>query len=367
MKPPVVTITNFCLNHAGYFDWLITGLGLLQEKNELTFRFRLPPAKTALRHRYFRWGAKALAPEWVARINGPMWWMEAEVDFGGRVVNFVFDVTDHGYSYAEHLLPGCDRYFKCQLPKAFPSALRLCRQIERPMPAAALTNAHKIRPAMLGRPLSRALDFRKNLELLRAWEAKAALPKTKRLLAYFGGDSDAEADNRLKQEQGLYQHPNVKRGRLVGFLRGLHHPQVDARLLQSADSSLVGPALRDDDDYSATVASAAYNLNVSGLSLSLPFRLIDSFMVGTGIVTDSLSVGWYEPFDPEEVIELGPMGYELENEVDWSHAEKRLQSLISESPASDSERRARLLDRYRRLWSPEALARYILNSCREAA
>lgn len=366
MKPPVVTITNFCLNHAGYFDWLVTGFGLLQERGQLRLRFRLPASKTALRHRYFRWGAKAIAPGWVAKINGPMWWLEAEIDFGGKVSKFVFDVTDHGYAYAESLLPSCDRYFKCQLPTSFPAPLQLCKGISRPMPQALIDQADKVKPAMLGRPLSRALDFSKNLRLLREWESKATAQKSTRLFAYFGGDSDPEADNRLKDFPGLYQHPNPKRGRLVAYLRGLEHSGVDARLVNSSDPSLIGPALADDDSYSRTVASSAYNLNVSGLSLSLPFRFIDSFLVGTAVATDSLAIHWYAPFDPEEVIELGPMGYELDQDVDWQRAEARLKELADSSPAHDAARTAHLLDRYQRLWSPEALARYVLASCEES-
>ncbi|MFD0892795.1 hypothetical protein KBB96_15335 [Luteolibacter ambystomatis] len=367
MKRPVVTITDFCLNHAGYFDWLVTGLGLLEQKGELDLRFRLSAAKTALRHRYFRWGAKALAPAWVAKVNGPMWWLQGEIDFGGTVKRFVFDVTDHGYSYAEHLLDDCDLYFKCQLPDSFPDSLKLCRQIERPMPEAAVRNASKIRRAMLGRPLSRSLDFKRNLELLRAWERHAETPRAKRVLAYFGGDSDAEANDRLKDKQGLYQHPNVKRGRIVRHLRAMNRPDVDARLLNSSDPALIGPALRDDDDYAATVASSAWNINVSGLSLSIPFRLIDSFMVGTAVATDSLSIHWYQPFDETELIELGTMGYELDGEVDWPAIEQRLAGLLEISASEDAARRAHVLDRYRRFWSPEALAGHVIGEARRLA
>lgn len=368
MKTPVVTITNFCLNHTGYFDWLVTGLGILHERGEIRLRFRLPAAKTALRHRYFRWGAKAVAPGWIAKVNGPMWWLEAEIDFGGTVSRIVFDVTDHGYSYAESLLETCDLYFKCQLPRTFPGPLQLNRQIERPMPAAAIEHAGKVRTAMLGRPLSRALDFKRNIEILRKWEGHATAPKSKRILAYFGGDSDPEAAGRLGDKPGLYQHPNLKRGRLVKFLRDLDRSDVDARLLNSSDPALVGPPLKDDDAYAATVAASAYNLNVSGLSLSLPFRLIDSFMVGTAIVTDSLAIDWYAPFDREhEIIELGPMGYELESDVDWARAEARLVGLLDSGPAQDEERRALILDRYRRLWSPEALAKHVMAEARRIA
>lgn len=364
---PVVTITNFCLNHSGYFDWLTTGLGLLEQQGHLKLRFRLPTAKKLLRQRYLRWGAKALAPSWVSKINGPMWWLEAEVDFGGRIIRIVFDVTDHGYNFAEHLLPTCDLYFKCQLPKAFPQPLQLCKLIARPMPAAAIEHAAKIRPAMLGRPLSRSLDFKKNLRILSAWEEKSKLPVTKRLFAYFGGDTDAEADNRLADFKGLYHHPNQKRGRLIRDLKQSDKRGIDARLVNSDDSLLRGPALSDDDSYSSAVATSAFNLNISGLSLSIPFRLIDSFMVGTTIITDSLSIGWYKPFEKEEVIELGVMGYELESEVNWERVKEVLDNVLNLSPSEDAPRRNHLLDRYHRLWSPEALARYILTSCKELA
>jgi hypothetical protein len=366
MKVPVVTITNYCLNHVGYFDWLVTGFGFMQQQGKLELRMKLPAAKAALSHRYVRWGAKAIAPEIVKRINGAMWWLEGEIDFGGTRASFVFDVTDHGNAYAEHLLPHCHRYFKCQLPDSFPQTQKISSNISRSMPAEAIEFAHKVKPAMLGRPLSRALDVRKNISMLHAWESKASARKSTRVFAYFGGDSDPEATNRLKDFQGLYQHPNVKRGRLVKYLRNSAIDRVDARLVHSQDPSLSGPELSDDESYSKTVSSAAYNLNISGLSLSLPFRFIDSFVVGTAILTDTLGIHWYEPFDAEEVIELGTMGYELEGNVDWPTIESRLLNYINSDSKNDAARFLHLRDRYKRLWSPQALAQYVLESCEKS-
>jgi hypothetical protein len=366
MKRPVVTITNFCLNHAGYFDWLVTGLGILAEKGAIELRFRLPAAKNLLRHRYLRWAAKAVAKNWVAQANGKMWWLEAEIDFGGQVRTFVFDVTDYSAAYAEPLLETVDLYFKCQFPKSFPAPLALNQTIQRPMASAAIAHAHKVRPAMLGRPLSRSLNLRKNLQFLRQWESHFTAEKSTRLFAYFGSDTDPEQATAMKEDAGKYQHPNAKRARLVKFLRELNHPGVDARLVTSVDRSLLGPALNDDAAYAAAVAKSAYNLNISGLGMSIPFRLIDSFMMGTAIVTDSLAMRWYEPFDPEhEVIELGPMGYELESQVDWSQIEKKLHSLLAQPAKEDATRAQHLQERYRSHWSPEALASYVIREMKQ--
>ena len=150
------------------------------------------------------------------------------------------------------------------------------------------------------------------------------------------------------------------------FLRQFDQSAVDARLLHSQESELVGPALRDDDDYAASVASAAYNLNVSGLSLSLPFRFIDSLMLGTAVVTDQLSIHWYLPFDEQEVIELPAMGYELDQDVDWAAIEEKLTELANSSQHGDAERAAHILDRYQKHWSPFALANYVIRACEEA-
>jgi hypothetical protein len=363
VKAPIVTIKNYCLNHVGYFDWLVTGLGLLEQKSELHLRFDLPAIKRALSYRYLRWGAKALCPNWVSKVNGHMWWLEGEINFNGKISRFVFDVTDHCYNFAEYLLPECNCYFKCQLHDAFPDPLPLNRQIQRPMSKVAQEFAHKVKPAMLGRPLSRALDFRKNLRMLRDWETRAQKIKSKRVIAYFGNDIDCEATSRLSHEQGLYQHPNLKRGRIVRYLRSLNHSQVDARLVQSSDDTFVGPAMNDDATYANAVAAAAYNINVSGLSLSLPFRFIDSFMLGTAVATDDLSLHWYAPFDDQEVMELGPMGYELDADVDWNRVEDQLLKLVHSNPDQHESRAAHLINRYRQLWSPEALARYVVNTC----
>lgn len=365
LKTPVVTITNYCLNHVGYFDWLVTGFGLLQQQGQIDLRFNLPLAKAALSHRYIRWGSKAIAPELVKKINGNMWWLEGQIDFGGKIAKFVFDVTDHGNSYAELLLPECHRYFKCQLPDAFPRPQQICKDITRVMPPAAVEFAYKVKPAMLGRPLSRALDVRKNIAILREWESKATGQKTTRVLAYFGGDSDPEATGRLKEFQGLYQHPNLKRGQLIRYLRKFPADRTNARLVHSQDPSLIGPELTDDASYSSTVASAAYNLNISGLSLSIPFRLIDSLICGTSIITDSLGIHWYEPFSAHEVIELGTMGYELDSNVNWNDVEARLKDIVESDTMQDQERFRHLQERYKSFWSPEALAKYVMLSCKE--
>lgn len=52
------------------------------------------------------------------------------------------------------------------------------------------------------------------------------------------------------------------------------------------------------------------NLNISGYRMSVPNCFIESFMVGTAIMTDELFVKWYKPFD-KEVFETIGMSYLL--------------------------------------------------------
>ena len=98
-------------------------------------------------------------------------------------------------------------------------------------------------------------------------------------------------------------------------------PSYDARMINETNSE-TGETITHSElivplaQFGDFVGDFQYNVNVSGFRLSIPARFIDSFMVGTGVITDKLNAKWYKPFGPE-VIETVRMSYMLNKDVDW--------------------------------------------------
>ena len=93
---------------------------------------------------------------------------------------------------------------------------------------------------------------------------------------------------------------------------------------------------------------------MSGYRLSIPNRFIESFIVGTGIITDKLSIKWYRDFE-QEVIETVDMGYLQDADVDWEAFKK----IIDNIPAIDSKC---VVNEYENKWHPKVVAKYIINT-----
>ena len=178
---------GFCLNHVGYFDWLVTGFGMLSEQGNLDWRFATTLANL-FRYKLIRRGSKFISRKLVASLETPAHCMTGRVDFGGKVVRFAMDVTDYSWNYNERVLSECDVYFKCQFPKGFPNPVQLNRQVNFPFSEVVQQHAHKIKPAMLGRPLSVSLNYLENARLLRQFESMAEETRTQKLFAYYGTD-----------------------------------------------------------------------------------------------------------------------------------------------------------------------------------
>ena len=99
-------------------------------------------------------------------------------------------------------------------------------------------------------------------------------------------------------------------------------------------------------------------MNVSGYVMSMPSRFIESFLVGTAVLTDKLSVKWYKPFDVE-VVETVPMGYLPMERVDWQQFQQDLQHL----PQVSAEQ---VVQAYETKWAPDVVARYIIDTVAKA-
>ena len=88
--------------------------------------------------------------------------------------------------------------------------------------------------------------------------------------------------------------------------------------------------------------------------MSIPNRFMESFIVGTAIVTDKLAVKWYLPFD-EEVVELEEMGYLPKDSVNWNKVTEQIKALPDISKESVNKR-------YEEKWAPIPVARYMIKT-----
>jgi hypothetical protein len=229
---------------------------------------------------------------------------------------------------------------------------------------------------MLGRPLGHGLNLRRNLRVLREWEQFLGSKKTHRLFASFGSVVRPPARNRrsplpadynyygeatlLSRFSGQVHHPNEKRAQVVKILREMNSPLVDARLWRSKDPALYAPPLTEAEYRIHTSRSSAV-VNISGLRRSIPYRMADTLLTGGLLATDELAVRWYQPFEPFEVRELGPMGYELAEDVNWQRVEETFRELAAEEVTPEIQK-ART-NAYETKWSPIPFATYFMEQC----
>jgi hypothetical protein len=362
-----------------YYDWLVTGLGILQEGGVVEVVYEGEWWDRLLRrHPKVMRGLERFAPKF-ADFCSPVdsTCVIGRYEESGARIHFAVDITDSPFVFSLGLLEAADIYFKYQCPKTFsPEGFPLNREIRAPYHPDVLTLNYKIRPAMLGRPLGHGLDLRRNLSVLREWEKLAGTPKKKRIFASFGSithppartsETPLPADYNyfseptlLSRFAGRVHHPNQKRARIVQILREMKSPLVDARLWRSKDPTLFGPPLTETE-YRHHLAESAAVVNISGLRRSIPYRMADTFLTTGLLATDDLEVRWYRPFEPFEVREIGALGYELDENVDWNSVERTLQALNA-ADVSTEELRARA-NAYETKWSPRAFASYFVGEC----
>lgn len=307
----------------------------------------------------------------------------------GRCKTFCIDRVDSPYIYDVDALKKFDCYFKMQCPKDLDAeGFPLSSNITVPWLDYAEDKGnptfyrkkidlvefrklnHKIKPLVVGlRRLSYGQSYK---SLQKAYEEKLAnfyAVKKKKLMCYFGYAVGPDIPDNVRRYDLLNEeelnylhkdeidHPNNKRGIAAKILNNLgdnyearviFQEQADGRLKEHKE--LIVPL----DDFQKYVSGFQYNLNISGFQLSIPNRFMDSFMVGTGIVTDRLSIKWYLPFE-EEVVETAAMGYESKESVDWEGFKQDMQEL----PDADTEK---IRQSYLKKWAPDVVAKYIIET-----
>lgn len=372
-----------------YFQWFLLGFYQLEEIEKIDLKFKLPLSSFLL---------TKLSNDFLIRVADKLrrafekdsYNMDGYIVYreNGKKVKktFSIDSADAPYLFDKEKLDKSNVYFKMQCPldldkDGFALTERIVipwldhnhvdknlKLTDRGARKAIEIDKEKIKPLMLGpRQLSHGNSYQKLQRGYNNYIKEQEKNKSKKLMCYFGNalgpkveknpipDFDWEGDimGYFKDE---ISHPNEKRAKVAEIIskiddcdaRVISNKNADSRIVERAD--LIIPL----DKFCKHIAQFKWNVNVSGYRMSIPNRFIESFMVGTGIVTDKLAVKWYKPFN-EEVYETVPMGYLPMSQVDWSKFEFDMKHL----PRLNSEK---VVEAFEGKWAPMVVAQYIIDT-----
>ncbi len=307
-----------------------------------------------------------------------------EVIENGKRATFVIDSKDSPFMFTLTDLENCDVYIKNQCPIQFNyDGFEIAKGVIIPWQdinfdtndgkyeyvARKVTDRifdlrDKIYPGMVGpRRMGWSLRPRR---LYKEYKTKFSSysGKRRKLTAYFGSAKYPKSNERLESydfdwEADLmsylvgHSHPNEKRMTATEILHNLGE-EYEGRLIQDKNGAIHKNLIIPLEKFGEYISHFQYNLNISGFRLSIPNRFVESFMVGTGIVTDKLSVKWFLPFG-KEVIETSRMGYEKDENVDW----EKFNSDIMNLPDLDENY---VKENFMEKWSPERFSEYVINT-----
>lgn len=372
-----------------YFQWFLLGFYQLEEKEKIDLKFKLPLSSFLLTKLSNDFSIR-VADKLRRAFEKDSYNMDGYIVYreNGKKVKktFSIDSADAPYLFDKEKLDKSNVYFKMQCPldldkDGFALTERIVipwldhnhvdknlKLTDRGARRAIRIDKEKIKPLMLGpRQLSRGNSYQKLQRGYNNYIKEQEKNKSKKLMCYFGNalgpkveknpipDFDWEGDimGYFKDE---ISHPNEKRAKVAEIISKID--DCDARVIsnKNADSRIVGRAelIIPLDRFCKHIAQFKWNVNVSGYRMSIPNRFIESFMVGTGIVTDKLAVKWYKPFN-EEVYETVPMGYLPMSQVDWSKFEFDMKHL----PRLNSEK---VVEAFEGKWAPMVVAQYIIDT-----
>lgn len=377
-----------------YFEWFLLGLKILQHENIVDIKYKLPLGSSLLMRTTSEVISKILNKIIVAKEKDS-YNLEGYFIFpNGMKKSFCIDSADSPFLFNLDALKSVDVYFKMQCPKNIEAnsfeltdtinflwtdhahkdpSLRLTDRGERKTIPSLIPYAQKIKPLMIGpRQLSKGCSYR---ALKRGYINYIKYRKNKKrdkIMCYFGNAKGPGYEKKVvnpdldweKDIMGFYgkkvSHPNEKRAIVAQYIS--RQPHSDARVIsqENSDTSvkrnkkLVIPL----KDFCKHISKFQYNMNVSGYRLSIPNRFIESFMVGTAIFTDKLSVKWYKPFN-NEVKETVRMGYLPIDQVDWKKFKIDLDTLPKSNPD-------KVIENFEKKWSPKVVAQYIIDTVKNS-
>lgn len=391
---PEVVLTNVS-NRIDYYQWFLYGFMLMEKKGKIILKYRTSMTQRMLMSNLFWPLAKLIYklrfivmkrlgkydPKNKSLLRG-------YVKIRDERNSFCIDSADAPFLFSSKDLRERDIYFKIQCPEEFSEEGFYLGNVcipwtdydyveginkyslrgERKKCPEVIVYKNKIKPLLLAvRSMGRGSSFKALDAAYKNLLAARNVPQSGKAMCYFGNakgpepsgckknpDFDWEADI-LSVYGERMNHPNEKRAKIATILEALGEG-YDARIIERGfsdkgnkiQSSLVIPF----EDFSKHVAKFQYNINISGYRMSIPGRFMDSFVCGTAIATDNLSVKWYRPFG-DEVVEMGAMGYLPDAEVDYDAIKERIKSL-------PPIRKQAIIDKYEEYWAPEKCAEYIV-------
>lgn len=386
-----IVITKLPISSFSYFQWLLLGLYELDRKKEIKLKFRIPIVSRVVllwcNNKFIAGVARRFVNQYMKDIN---YNLVGYVKDGTIKKSFTVDSKDSPYIYDVDKLVACDKYFKLQCPKVISKeGFSLTDEVimpyfdvkfgDNPAPFNHFSrlvtdkvyeHRNKIRPGMVGpRRLAWGCGYSAMKKQFDIYANSKNLEQDKLMTAYFRfatGPKPTEnlqkVDPDLEWDLMAYfrflSHPNVKRDKAVKIMNGLQDEGIDGRMIYELDETTGKTIYHADKEVPLSafcdyIASFNYNLNISGFRMSIPNRFIESFIGGTAIVTDKLSLKWYLPFE-EEVVETVEMGYLPDEKINWNHFREDLETL----PKVNKDR---ILELFEKKWSPVAFARYVIS------
>ena len=370
-----IVITKIPLKYFYYFQYLIFGFHQLAKENKIQFEIKANSVSEWIFYRFYRLFLKLSDNSSKFRNSiENNYLLEGYYADGKIKVCFCYDIADSPHYYDINKLKSVDLYFKAQHPKEFKEeGFELTENAVLPFSPGTLHYLHKIKPSLLapGFGVNNMFAHKKMEKKYNEMFAKKQL-HNKTIMCYFGNSKGPKIiktntpDLYTKESEILgyfgakIEHPNIKRAIAAKIISEI--PDADARIIHDGNSdtphkSKTNPLFIPLKDFPNHIAQFKYNLNISGHRLSIPYRFIHSFAVGTAIITDSLKVKWYLPFGPE-VVETVEMGYLPADKVDWEAFKKHIQNLPETNPQA-------IVDAFHKKWSPKAFASYIVNTCQD--
>lgn len=399
MKEKMKVVITDLSNCSYYYQWFIYGLMLLDKSGQIDLQFKVNPVQRLSLMRGLCVISKAFT-KFYSIVNKKLSRAEPKMKnlFRGYAIEgnekrfFCIDSADAPFMYSSKELKECDVYFKMQCPKEFReegfylgdicipyidyeyvnSGDKYKIKAQRKNCNEVNANLNKIKPLLVAvRKLSIGNDFKSLDTGYQNLVSSRSVSHVQKAMCYFGSskgpkpspytdkpDFDWEADI-LSYFGDRINHPNEKRAKIAEILKSLGEG-YDARIINRGFSDINSKPdasrIISLKDFSKHVAKFEYNVNVSGYRMSIPNRFMDSFVCGTAIATDNLSVKWYQPFD-DEVVEIGPMGYYCDDEVDYNAIKECLKNLPTVS-------KKHVIDKYEKYWAPEKCAKYIVETIR---
>lgn len=397
------------------FQWFLLGFYELARAGEIELKFKLPIRQKLCNFLPSPFLCRKLSHFFRRSDHDDNFNLRGYMVYqDGKVKHFVLDSQDSPFIFDHNDLVHADCYFKMQCPKNLDAPdFALTPKVHAPWTDAHYIRGgsgprrplkdfaslrHKVHPLMIGpRRLSLSCSYRTLRKAYDNFITARQVEKRGRLMCYFGnakgpvplpvtGEIDWNQESQIMARYAdKLNHPNEKRAKAAQYIRDCQEYVTDARVISRGNSDISNKKqgicqrlcsricprfsssrqqISNNDSipyemFTQHVAGFDYNFNVSGYRLSIPNRFIESFMVGTEILTDKLSIRWYRPFASYEVKETVPMGYLPDNEVDWQQFQRDLATL----PHTDKRK---IISSFEEKWAPEVVARYIIDTVQGA-